>query len=78
MADLDRFRTETRAWLEANCPEEMRQPVRDEEDVYWGGRKASFKSEAQKSWFEACVAKGYTVPAWPKAYGGAGLDAAEA
>ena len=64
--------------LEANCPEEMRQPVRDEEDVYWGGRKASFKSDAQKSWFEACVAKGYTVPAWPKAYGGAGLDAAEA
>ncbi len=78
MADLDIFRTETRAWLEANCPEEMRQPVRDEEDVYWGGRNAKFKSEAQKSWFEACVAKGYTVPAWPKAYGGAGLDAAEA
>ena len=78
MADLETFRTETRAWLEANCPEEMRQPVRDEEDVYWGGRKASFKSDAQKSWFEACVAKGYTVPAWPKAYGGAGLDAAEA
>ena len=78
MADLDIFRTETRAWLEANCPEEMRQPVRDEEDIYWGGRKASFKSEAQKSWFEACVAKGYTVPAWPKAYGGAGLNAAEA
>ncbi len=78
MADLDIFRTETRAWLEANCPEEMRQPVRDEEDVYWGGRKASFKSDAQKSWFEACAAKGYTVPAWPKAYGGAGLGAAEA
>lgn len=78
MADLDIFRAETRAWLEANCPEEMRQPVRDEEDVYWGGRKASFKSEAQKSWFEACAAKGYTVPAWPKAYGGAGLNAAEA
>ncbi len=78
MADLDTFRTETRAWLEANCPEEMRQPARDEEDVYWGGRKATFKSDAQKSWFEACVAKGYTVPAWPKAYGGAGLEAEEA
>ncbi|MXP14832.1 acyl-CoA dehydrogenase [Altererythrobacter confluentis] len=78
MADLDTFRSETRAWLEANCPEEMRQPVRDEEDVYWGGRRATFKNEAQKSWFEACVAKGYTVPAWPKDYGGAGLDAGEA
>ena len=78
MADLDTFRSETRAWLEANCPEEMRQPVRDEEDVYWGGRRAAFKNDAQKSWFEACVAKGYTVPAWPKDYGGAGLDAGEA
>ncbi len=78
MADLETFRSETRAWLEANCPEEMRQPVRDEEDVYWGGRNAKFKSEAQKFWFEACVAKGYTVPAWPKAYGGAGLEPAEA
>jgi acyl-CoA dehydrogenase len=30
MADeLDVFRSETRAWLEANCPAEMRQPMRD-------------------------------------------------
>jgi len=78
MADLDAFREETRAWLEANCPEEMRQPVRDEDDIFWGGRNARFKSDAQKAWFEACVAKGYTVPAWPKAYGGAGLSPAEA
>jgi acyl-CoA dehydrogenase len=78
MAELETFRAETREWLEANCPEEMRQPVRDEQDVYWGGRNAKFKSDAQKSWFEACVAKGYTVPAWPKAYGGAGLDAGDA
>ena len=78
MADLETFRSETRSWLEANCPEEMRQPVHDEDDVYWGGRNASFKSEAQKQWFEACVEKGYTVPAWPKEYGGGGLSAAEA
>src|SRR3546814_12662268 len=32
-----------------------------------------FKNDAQKAWLEACVAKGYTVPDWPKAYGGAGL-----
>ena len=73
MADLDQFRAETRDWLEANCPPEMRQPVRDEGDVYWGGRNAEFKNEAQKAWFEACRDKGYTVPAWPKEYGGAGL-----
>ena len=77
-AQLETFRSETRIWLEANCPAEMREPVRDEDDIYWGGRNAKFKSDAQKSWFEACVAKGYTVPAWPKAYGGAGLDAPKA
>ena len=78
MADLDAFRAETRAWLEANCPPEMRQPVRDEDDVYWGGRNATFKNDAQKAWFEACRDKGYTVPAWPKEYGGAGLTPPEA
>jgi acyl-CoA dehydrogenase len=78
MSDLETFRSETRAWLEANCPAEMREPVRDEDDIYWGGRRATFKSDAQKAWLEACVAKGYTVPAWPKAYGGAGLSPAEA
>ena len=78
MADLETFRAETRSWLEANCPPEMREPARDEDDVYWGGRRATFKNDAQKAWFEACVAKGYTVPAWPKEYGGAGLNPAEA
>jgi len=78
MADLEQFRAETRSWLEANCPPEMREPVQDENDVYWGGRNATFKNDAQKSWFEACRDKGYTVPAWPKEYGGAGLSPAEA
>ena len=27
MTDLEKFRSETRAWLEANCPPEMRQPM---------------------------------------------------
>jgi alkylation response protein AidB-like acyl-CoA dehydrogenase len=78
MADLETFRSETRVWLEANCPPEMREPVRDESDIYWGGRRATFKNDAQKAWLEACVAKGYTVPSWPQAYGGAGLSPAEA
>ncbi|HBO13752.1 MAG TPA: acyl-CoA dehydrogenase [Halieaceae bacterium] len=77
-SDLEAFRAETRAWLEANCPPEMREPVRDEDDIYWGGRNATFKNDAQKAWFEACRDKGYTVPAWPKDYGGAGLSPAQA
>jgi len=78
MSDLDAFRAEIRAWLEANCPAEMREPVRDEDDACWGGRNFKFKNEAQKVWLERCAAKGYTVPDWPKAYGGAGMTAAEA
>ena len=78
MSDLETFRQETREWLAANCPPEMREPVRDDSDIYWGGRKATFKNDAQKAWFETCIAKGYTVPAWPKEYGGAGLTAGEA
>ena len=35
---LEAFRRDTRQWLEANCPAEMRQPVVDESDVCWGGR----------------------------------------
>ena len=30
---------------------------------------------AQRSWFDACAERGWTVPSWPRAYGGAGLDA---
>ena len=78
MSDLENFRQEIRAWLEANCPPEMREPVKDEDDVCWGGRKFTFKNEAQKLWLTRCAAAGYTVPDWPKAYGGAGLNAAEA
>jgi len=76
--DLETFRAETRAWLEANCPPEMREPVRDESDACWGGRDAVFKSPAQKQWMDVMAAKGWTVPDWPKAYGGAGLSPAEA
>ena len=72
-SDLETFRAETRAWLEANCPPEMREPVRDESDACWGGRNPTFKSPAQKQWMDVMAAKGWTVPDWPKAYGGAGL-----
>ena len=31
MSDLEKFRRETRAWLEANCPPEMRRPMTSDE-----------------------------------------------
>ena len=78
MADeLDTFRSDTRTWLEANCPAEMRQPMRDEGDACWGGRNPVFQSQAQKQWMERMAARGWTVPDWPSDYGGGGLSAAE-
>ena len=75
--DLERFRAETRAWLEANCPPEMREPVRTEKDAVWGGRNQSAMSPAQKQWMDRMGERGWTVPDWPKEYGGGGLSAAE-
>jgi acyl-CoA dehydrogenase len=76
--DLEAFRAETRAWLEASCPAEMRSPFRSEADVCWGGRNWTFQSDAQRRWLEAMAGRGWTVPDWPKDYGGGGLSAAEA
>src|SRR3569832_434473 len=78
MADLDTFRAETRAWLEANCPPEMRLPLKDEEDRVWGGRNATFSAPAQKQWLDAMASKRWTAPEWPTEYGGGGLSREEA
>ncbi|MEO9467670.1 acyl-CoA dehydrogenase family protein [Parasphingorhabdus sp.] len=76
MSDLENFRAETAAWLEANCPPEMRQPMVDESDACWGGRNPTYKP-GQKEWLDIMAAKGWTVPDWPKEYGGGGLSGAE-
>jgi len=78
MTDLDTFRAETRAWLEENCPPSMREPVHGEADINWGGRRADYANKPdQKLWMDRMAARGWTVPDWPKAYGGGGLSPAE-
>ena len=77
MADLEQFRAEVRSWLEENCPESMRTPMPDNETV-WGGRHATYKNPDSKLWMERMAAKGWTVPTWPKEYGGGGLSNKEA
>ncbi|MGC1677880.1 MAG: acyl-CoA dehydrogenase family protein [Candidatus Binataceae bacterium] len=74
MSDIESFRKETRAWLESNCPPEMRKPLQSEDDTCWGGRRWKFKSDAQKQWLERMASKGWTVPEWPREYGGGGLS----
>jgi acyl-CoA dehydrogenase len=78
VTDLEVFRSETRTWLEANCPPEMRTPIRSEADICWGGRNWTFQSDAQRRWLEVMAERGWTVPDWPRDYGGGGLSAAEA
>mgnify|MGYP001415588489 FL=1 len=73
MTDLQTFREETRNWLEANCPPEMRKPG----DVAWGGRNAQFSHPDQKIWLEKMGEKGWTCPTWPSEYGGGGLSKEE-
>ncbi len=70
--DIETFRAETRAWLEANCPAEMRLPIARDADVVWGGRGAKL-SGPQRAWLDAMGSRGRTVPEWPVAYGGGGL-----
>lgn len=76
MSKLENFRIETRAWLEANCPESQRQPVKTEELINPGSKQV-FPSEDAKLWFERMRDKGWTCPDFPTEYGGAGLSVAE-
>ena len=78
MTQLDDFRAETHAWLEANCPPSMRTPVSSEDDVAWGGRRANYKNPDTKLWLDRMAERGWTAPTWPKEYGGGGLSAQEA
>ena len=69
MANLDDFQQETRDWLEANCPAGAREPG----PVPWGSTKIEL-DDASKQWLERTASRGWTVPSWPKEYGGAELS----
>ena len=77
MSALEIFRADTRAWLAANCPPSMRTPMPEDERV-WGGRRPSFKQPDSQRWMERMAARGWTVPTWPREYGGGGLAPEEA
>src|SRR5262249_30516924 len=71
-ADLETFRSDARAWLEANFPAGLK------------GKAALAMSEVRSNdpllvqWRKAVGAKGWATPTWPREYGGGGLSAAEA
>ncbi len=68
MPDLERFRAEARSWLEANCPPGARGPG----PVPIGSRCLDLDPDVAL-WLRRMAEKGWTVPTWPEAYGGAGL-----
>ncbi len=70
---LDDFRQETRAWLEQNCPPGARGPG----EVSNGSTKIKITDPDTRLWLERMKEKGWTVPNWPKAYGGGGLSTPE-
>jgi alkylation response protein AidB-like acyl-CoA dehydrogenase len=77
-AGLEAFRAEVRAWLKENYPPSLHAPQTEaDEDGIWGGRKAVYHNPDQKLWLDRMAAKGWTVPTWPKAYGGGGLSPQE-
>lgn len=73
MADLETFRAETRSWLEANCPEEMRNL-----SFHWEDAHLIYSTDAAEVWRERMAEQGWIAPMWPKAYGGGGLTREEA
>ena len=72
-AQLEDFRQETRAWLEENCPPGARGPG----PISNGSTKIKIEDADTLLWLERMVEKGWTVPNWPKEYGGGGLSKEE-
>ncbi|MGV0033949.1 MAG: acyl-CoA dehydrogenase family protein [Candidatus Azotimanducaceae bacterium WSBS_2022_MAG_OTU7] len=72
MSQLRSFRDETRAWLDENCPASMRTRMVEGEQVN-GGRKKPGTNPDAYTWLERMHSRGWTVPTWPRQYGGAAL-----
>ena len=66
---IEAFRSETRDWLRTNCPPGAIGPG----EIHSGSTKISFQADTV-AWLEIMADRGWTVPMWPKAYGGADLS----
>ncbi|SVC07822.1 uncharacterized protein METZ01_LOCUS260676, partial [marine metagenome] len=73
MSELDTFRSESREWLEENCPHEMR-----DLSFHWEEAHEIYRLPKAKVWLERMAEKGWVAPTWPSAYGGGGLGSDKA
>jgi alkylation response protein AidB-like acyl-CoA dehydrogenase len=79
MNELDGFRREVRDWIAQNYPPALRAPMDlDGDDVPWGGTRTRYNSPDTLLWLRRMADRGWTVPDWPREYGGAGFDPARA
>ena len=67
--EKEEFRLDTRSWLQTNCPE----GAKGSGQTAWGSSKIVLKKDVAL-WLERMSEKGWTVPTWPKEYGGANLE----
>src|SRR4051812_6440644 len=74
-ADLDAFRADTRAWLEANYPRSLRDDPEMGTRMMMGGVKPTGDALL---WKQRMAEKGWGTPTWPKKYGAGGLSPQEA
>ncbi len=72
MSAIESFRQETREWLAENCPAGARGPGQ----IPWGSTRMHLEDDA-RTWLERMAGRGWTVPTWPRQYGGAELTPAQ-
>jgi len=63
------FRAATRAWLQDNCPQSMRNKAVHFEDAH-----EIYSTVDAQLWRERMAERGWTAPSWPSEYGGGGLS----
>jgi alkylation response protein AidB-like acyl-CoA dehydrogenase len=78
MADLEKFRIETRKWLTDNAPRSIVGTQLGLGEGNWGGQKATYPNPDMKRWLDVMAERGWTAPEWPTPYGGGGLSKTEA
>ena len=71
-SELDTFRAEARAWLDANFPKSL---AHQQTAMIPG---AEGLTEDGKLWKQRMADKGWGAPTWPSEYGGGGLSGSEA
>ena len=71
--DLETFRADARAWLDANFPKSL-----SGKGGMMAGEGAQSGDPNLKAWKQAIGAKGWATPTWPTEYGGGGLSPQQA